>query len=180
MCVPWQKFTLNYFHQKIDKFLTHENLVHVLYQVKKSPGLPTVVQDCHSGLGLPQWSRTAHSGLGLPQWSRTAHSGLGLPQWTRTATVEQDCHSGAGLPQTFPVHIAEISLDITKSPSLGVWQSDLSYRTMSQCLLLTTECESESTKTHIHLWSKFTTWDLEFLQAWYGYCMILNSVSVFQ
>lgn len=112
------KIFFELFSQKIDKFLTHENLVHVLYQVKKSPG-------------LPQWSRTV----------KDCHSGPGLP------TAIRDCHSGPGLQQTFPVHIAEISLDITKSSSLGVWQSDLSYRTMSQCLLLTTECESESTKT---------------------------------
>jgi len=50
------KIFFELFSQKIDKFLTHENLVHVLYQVKKSPGLPQwsrTVKDCHSGPGLP-------------------------------------------------------------------------------------------------------------------------------
>ena len=130
VCVPWQKFSLNYFHKKlINSWPT--KIWYMLYTKSRS------LQDCHSG--------------------------------SRTAT-------------TVPVHIAEISLDITKSSSLGVRQSDLSYKTVTAFTVdyrMWDRIYKNPVWFHIHLWSEFTTWDFEFLQAWYSYCTWCSILSLY-
>lgn len=94
----------------------------------------------------------------------------------------QDCHSGSRTATTVPVHIAEISLDITKSSSLGVRQSDLSYKTVTTFTVdyrMWDRIYKNPVWFHIHLWSEFMTWDFEFLQAWYSYCTWCSILSLY-